>query len=142
MRHSKTNPAFRRRRFFPRDLAAAVLWALLLLGLSSVPGDQFPAPPPVIGFDKLVHLTLYGVLGWLVWRALGPRGVSAWIVWLLCVVYGAGDELYQHTVPGRFPSWWDLAADAGGAGLAVLAAVHWQKRRDGEEGRRHHTTSD
>lgn len=103
------------RRWWP-----ALAWAVVLFAQSSIPGDDIPAFIPVVGWDKVIHLVLYGILAWLAMRGRAAGPPAAWIIWLLCVAYGASDEAHQLFVPGRFASVWDLAADALGALLAVL----------------------
>jgi len=96
--------------------------AALLFGLSaqsSLPGPQ------VVGFDKLAHAAVYGLLAWLTARALFEyrlaRTVAAVLGALLAVLYGASDEWHQASVPGRMPDAADLVADTLGASLAAFA---------------------
>jgi VanZ family protein len=66
--------------------------------------------------DKVGHLGLYGVLGGtLAWGrdASGSRVPHAILV-LVGVLYGVSDEWHQSFVPGRDPSFGDLAADTLG----------------------------
>ncbi|HGY09699.1 MAG TPA: VanZ family protein [Oceanithermus profundus] len=97
-----------------RYLYLAALWAGLIFALSSQPGSAVGLPPP---WDKLAHMSAYAILALLL-RAGGLRPGAAW--WL-AVLYGAGDELHQHFVPGRLADPADLAADA----LGALAAFLW-----------------
>lgn len=88
---------------------------LLLFGFGSTPASANTAVPP---WDKLVHFGVFSILTF---------GLRAWLVrlpWyvvmLLVTAIGASDELHQHYVPGRYPGWDDLAADAAGAVFACL----------------------
>jgi VanZ family protein len=93
---------------------------------------------------KCAHLTEYGLLAILVWRAMNragrvrDSGMSAPEIWrtlglalLICVPYAASDEFHQSFVPSRSSSVRDVAIDAVGAmiGLGIIALAH---RRQGE----------
>ena len=76
---------------------------------------------------KAAHMTEYGLLWLLWWRALGyGRPVPAVAITL---AYAASDELHQHFVPGRHGTPVDWAIDAAGVGVAVLAVRIAQRRR-------------
>lgn len=101
-------------------------WLALILALSSIPST--PKPPSEVPYDKLAHLAIYGVLGfivgWMLRRRTGAHGASVIaMAALLCVAWGAGDEIYQSSVPGRDPSLADLAADFAGALSGAACAV-------------------
>jgi VanZ family protein len=78
---------------------------------------------------KSGHVTEYGILGILFWRALrkprwrDPRPWSwaeaGWAI-LLCAGYAGTDEFHQSFVPSRWASGWDVVIDTVGAGLGVL----------------------
>ena len=96
-----------------------------MLVLTSVPVPSTPVDD-VRGIDKLVHVVLYGVLGFLVTRAAWERPrawqpVAAAFVGVLA--WAALDEWHQSWIPGRSSDFLDLAADALGAfaGTAVAA---------------------
>jgi VanZ family protein len=84
--------------------------------------------------DYLLHACEYGLLAVLVARALDggllrPLTNGRLILALiLCVAYGASDELHQRFVAGRTCDVRDLAADAAGALIALLA-LQWLQRR-------------
>jgi VanZ family protein len=102
------------------------LWApvgLLMAAIHFVSGQGDP-PGPGAGWDKLLHAGVYFALGLLCSRAchggVGPLRVAAALVALaLAAGYGALDELYQSTVPGRDASVGDWIADAVGAAAAL-----------------------
>lgn len=107
----------------------AWLWPVVIAVLiftassrSSVAGPKIPH------FDKVVHFSVYGLLGTLACRAiLGRRG--AW--WALAAVsaYGATDEWHQHFVPGRSTELADWVADTAGAAIAILMYRRWTAYR-------------
>ena len=75
---------------------------------------------------KLTHMTEYGLLWFLWWRALGygNRLVPA----LIAIAYAITDELHQTRVEGRHGTPVDVLIDATGMALAMLA-VHVRARR-------------
>ena len=75
---------------------------------------------------KIAHMTEFGLLWWLWWRALG-FGHPAPAV-LVTLAYAASDEIHQSFVDGRHGSPWDFAIDALGVGLAGLVVVLWARR--------------
>lgn len=115
-----------------RAWLVAGLWAAFLLLLTSLPGQALPAVG--VGFDKVAHLGLYGVLGALVSRALLVDGWArgGWLAVLAALLALAGlDELHQALVPGRSTEMLDWIADAAGAvtGMATgrLLGRVWAK---------------
>lgn len=77
--------------------------------------------------DKTGHFAGYAILAAAVLRATagarwsGVTAASGLRAWLICVLYGASDELHQGFVPGRTVAFDDWAADAAGAATAILA---------------------
>jgi VanZ family protein len=74
-------------------------------------------------FDKVVHFSVYGLLGTLVLRALGG---SRW-GWAIVAVslFGVSDEIHQYFTPGRSMEFGDWVADTLGATVAVMAYRNW-----------------
>jgi VanZ family protein len=75
---------------------------------------------------KLVHMASYGLLWWLWWRALGRRAPALAVA--ITLTYAATDELHQHFVPGRHGTPVDVAIDAAGVALAMLAVKRGRRR--------------
>jgi VanZ family protein len=94
-----------------------VAWAAVIFAFSSIPslGTGLGTWDTVL--RKGAHLTEYAILGALLLRALG-RELPAF---LAGVAYAATDELHQHFVAGRHASPIDLAIDAVGVTLGLLA---------------------
>ncbi len=67
---------------------------------------------------KLAHMTVFGTLLLLWWRAAGPRWAVA-----ITLAWAALDEWHQTWVPGRAGTVHDWAIDAAGAGLASAVVV-------------------
>jgi len=97
-------------------------WAALIVLGTSWPNPQVPQ---VGEGDKVVHAFFYGVLGWLVARALRTGAATRLLAaFAALVAFAALDEWHQGFIPGRSASVGDLAADAAGIaiGLLLLAA--------------------
>lgn len=111
-------------RWLPVAAQATLIFVL------SAQADLQLAPEPLLDFvlHKAGHLAVYGVLAWLVARALAVPGRTARAVTvaslLLCIAYGASDELHQAFVHGRGASPIDVLIDGVGA-LLGLAIWHW-----------------
>lgn len=108
--------------------APAFVWALVILGLGSIPSLT---PPVDLPLDKVGHFGMFAVLGALLAHGLQRAQLRASIAWPLLagLVIGAADELHQRTVPGRSAEWGDLAADVAGCAVALLLARRALERR-------------
>lgn len=107
------------------------LWAALILILTSIPGSHIPVPP-LRNLDKIVHLAIYGVLGWLTARAWmnGSRVTAAAVLALAAIsLFGALDEWHQQFIPQRSMDLLDWAADTTGATIGTLLALLMAVRR-------------
>lgn len=118
--------------------APPVLWAAAIFVLSSIPGKSFPDVAGWFGVDKLAHVGVFAVLGFLVARAAGGTGARAFVIAVVVAsVYGITDEMHQRFTPGRDSSFWDFVADtiggAVGAAAWILVALRLARRRaDGD----------
>lgn len=108
------------------DVGLALAYAGLIFFLSSQ--STFPVPKGIWDFDKVIHFVEYGVLGFLVARAIRPkdpksnRGVVLSVAAVIVsTLYGASDEFHQYFVPGRSSEGYDVLADAIGSVLGVAA---------------------
>ncbi|MBW1798415.1 MAG: VanZ family protein [Deltaproteobacteria bacterium] len=106
----------------------AVCWMAIIFWLSSMP--DLPSPSLFSAQDKLAHVLVFGVLGFLFSRSFSPRDENlpftrVLLVTLMVAVYGGFDEAHQLFVPGREASLGDLAADAVGG---FLAGIFFWKR--------------
>ena len=79
----------------------------------------------------LAHFGLYAVLGFLVCRAVTPRGKRLPPGWLLvlalCGAYALSDEWHQSFVPHRTADLMDWAVDMAGAAAGLLV---WRARSE------------
>jgi VanZ family protein len=114
------------RRWWP-----PLLWAAFILFLTSIPGSHLPVIP-IRGIDKVVHLTIYAVLGWLTTRAWlnGSRATALALVVILGIsFFGALDEWHQQFIPQRSMNLLDWAADSTGAALGAVMALAAARRQ-------------
>jgi VanZ family protein len=107
-------------------------WAVVIFGLSSIPGNALPKVPGA-QTDKLVHGIIYLVLGLVCGRALAATtGLAAGrrvaLAFLLATAYGVTDELHQLFTPRRSCDWHDVVADAVGGLLGAVLAVTLARR--------------
>jgi VanZ family protein len=80
---------------------------------------------------KAAHMTEYGLLWFLWWRALGfrHRGAAA----VIALAYAATDEYHQHFVSGRHGTPVDVLIDAAGVAVAVALVERRRRRRATQE---------
>jgi VanZ family protein len=118
---------------------AALIWALFLLALTSWPRPpSVPILSDIPSFDKVIHGLLYGVQGWLLYRAIRwPGGPGPGLGRVLCVVgalaaFGTLDETHQAFIPGRSMEGRDALMDTLGAALGASLASGAARRRKRE----------
>ena len=99
-----------------------LVWAAVIFAFSSIPSLSSGLGVWDTVLRKCAHVTEYAILGALLLRALG-RELPAF---LAAVAYAATDEIHQHFVRGRHASPIDVAIDAAGVALGVLA---WSRVR-------------
>jgi VanZ family protein len=109
-----------------------VIWGLFLFTLTSWPSPpEVPVLSGISNFDTFVHITLYAVEAFLIYRAVAwPGRERASLSRVLAIVgamavWGVADETHQSWIPGRSMEAGDVAADVAGAvlGAAMASAV-------------------
>jgi VanZ family protein len=103
----------------------ALLWALFIFVLSSIPGRSFPQVS-ILRYDKVLHAIVYAVFGGICFFALHitlPRTTAVLIAATLAIAYGLTDEFHQLFVPGRSADLYDVVADGVGGLLGASAAA-------------------
>ena len=93
-----------------------LVWAAVIFALSSVPGLTTGLGTWDLALRKLAHAVEFAVLGLLLARAVAELPAFA-----LGVVYAVTDELHQSLVPGRQAALLDVAIDAVGVLVGILA---------------------
>ena len=122
----------------------AGLWlpVAAMMGLLYYVSSRTDPPGLPSGWDKVIHLGAYALLGLLAlrachngWSRLTPGGTLAAV--LLGAAYGAFDEFHQSQVAGCHASVGDWLADLAGLLLAVvfIATVLAIRRTAGSEGK-------
>jgi VanZ family protein len=116
----------------------AITWGVFLLALTSWPKPpEVPGLSAIPGFDKLVHVTLYGGEAFFLYASISWPGravfslLRAFAVTGTMAVWGAADELHQHWIPGRSMDGDDVAADVTGAALGALLASALSRSPEG-----------
>ena len=104
------------RRWLP-----VLVWAAVIFAFSSIPSLGTGLGTWDLVLRKLAHVTEYAVLGALLLRAIG-RPLPAFAVGVL---YAASDEVHQHFVSGRHASPLDVAIDAAGIAIGLIAWRRW-----------------
>lgn len=102
----------------------AILHASLLFALSSLPELRIATEPVVdTVLRKLGHLGAYALLAIFVAYALGNdhRDRRTMLTLGIIVAYAVSDEVHQAFVPGRVPAMLDVAIDAVGGVLGLIA---------------------
>ena len=105
-----------------------VSYMLLILSVSSVPGEYFPKSS-LLTWDKLIHLIEYFILGILVMKSMNQ--VSSKMLFYVIpfgISFGIIDEYLQSFISGRYSSGWDVLADT--IGLAIGALLVLENRNE------------
>ncbi len=87
-----------------------------------------PAAPNIVGFDKVAHFFVFGLLGTLLFRRLRIDfwAHRRWILaWLGVLGYALADEVLQYFNPDRSFDPWDWLADGTGSLLAIFLYRGW-----------------
>src|SRR3954451_23911367 len=99
-------------------------WAAVIFAFSSIPHLSSGLGVWDTVLRKGAHVTEYGVLGILLYRALEREALAL----AAGNAYAATDELHQHFVRGRHASPVDVAIDAVGVALGMLVWLRVRER--------------
>ena len=124
------------RRHFIRYQLPALLWAVIIFIISSVPGTRLPKLVHLVS-DKFIHASVFFIFGLLVYRALSsPARVPPRFEWwrlltalIIVILYGFSDEFHQGFVPGRTVDLKDALADTAGCLVSGLVILLTSKRK-------------
>lgn len=113
-------------RYAVRYLLPVLLWMVFIFISSSIPSDDFPHVE-FWGWAKLIHLIYYGVLCFLIQRAMSSQtrfpllARHSYLFGIVfAILYGTSDEFHQLSTPGRHGQYTDVFIDAFGACLFLL----------------------
>jgi VanZ family protein len=101
-----------------------VLWAALIFALSSVPDLNSGLGTWDLVLRKLAHAAEYALLAVFLLRALA----RPWLAFLVALAYAISDEIHQHFVRGRVGAPRDVAIDAAGALIGLVAYLYGRRR--------------
>lgn len=100
-----------------------VMLALLVIIITAL--ALVPAPPPTLstGWDKANHALAFAALAFASVWAAWPQPRRWALLFVVVLAYGGAIEIAQSFLPPREADWADLAADAVGIALGLLAAA-------------------
>ena len=108
-----------------------IIFSLLIILGSSIPGEFVPELY-LFRSDKFLHVLEYFILGHLLMNSVVNKTHSQiFLSVFLGLLFALVDDLYQSTVFGRFPSSFDVFADAIGLTLSIIINQKISKIVDG-----------
>ena len=116
--------------------ALAILWLLLILVATLTPGDRLPSTPKIIGFDKLVHFSLFAILAFLWCRVAIGKGfkklnikkiITNYLVF--CFLFAILVEYLQRHIPGRSFDYADMTANIIGIAIGTISFIILHRKR-------------
>jgi len=107
----------------------AIATGITIIIISSIPNLKMPLSNNITFTDKFVHAIEYGIFCFLIWWSLSHnpneriRNFAAISAFIIAVSWGAFDEIYQSSVPGRLSDSFDWIADCIGAGISQTIVI-------------------
>lgn len=118
--------------------APAIAWGIFIFTLSVWPGKDFPSIPDwgdLLSLDKIVHMTFYGLLTWLIlWgKRRNTEGAISFIIMLVVAAFSSGFGWFLEWFQGaycqdRMSDVMDGIANTIGAVVGLLAFLFYQKK--------------
>jgi len=115
-------------------LSLALIWLFTILFVTLTPGEKLPDTPDVIGFDKLVHLSMFLVLT-VLWISIGNQNrekASIKKITTNYLVFGIFFailvEYLQKYIPGRSFDYWDMVANLTGGAIGAVCFYILQRK--------------
>lgn len=111
------------------DYKWCFIWAIIVIVLCILPGNDFDKVPTYPGMDKLVHCGMFFVFCTLLYNGViqqfhgkPTRWLPIVVVSILGFLFAGLTELLQlYVFTYRSGDWWDLFADSIGIGMAGFA---------------------
>jgi VanZ family protein len=121
-----------------------ILWAVIILLLTGLPGNYFPEFTSFwdwLGPDKLVHFFIFGVFTFLLlwgyreqYHTSKSRYKLVWIVIILGIGYGGITEILQSTLfVGRHGNIYDFIANSIGSVIGILVFMLFARKNKKDE---------
>lgn len=110
-----------------------ILYCLVIYIQSGWPGPE--KIPDVRFLDKFLHLSAYGLLGILFYRAYETlplkkfKHLVIFISIASATLYGISDEIHQYYVPSRHADLMDVIANTIGSICGVYLYHRWKNRK-------------
>ncbi|MEN5086808.1 VanZ family protein [Sphingobacterium faecium] len=119
------------------DYKWVMLWAVIVILLCCMPGQNFEKVPSYPGMDKLVHAGMFFVFCTLIYNGVlvqfkgrPTKWVPVLVVSILGLLFALLTEALQlYIFTYRSGDWWDLFADSVGIGMAGFAYLLFYVRR-------------
>ncbi|MBK7818354.1 MAG: VanZ family protein [Sphingobacteriaceae bacterium] len=108
------------------SLSLSVIWALIILGLCSMPGQHIPSFNflEMLAFDKWVHAGMFFVLCSLIFFYLLQKNSSKnkiYLFFALSILYGCSLEIMQGSLfSNRSADWNDIIANSVGCVFGLM----------------------
>ena len=108
------------------SLSLSVIWALIILGLCSMPGQHIPSFNflEMLAFDKWVHAGMFFVLCSLIFFYLLQKNSShnkIYVFFALSILYGCSLEIMKGTLfSNRSADWNDIIANSVGCIFGLM----------------------
>lgn len=108
------------------SLPLSIIWALVILGLCSMPGQHIPSFSflEMLSFDKWVHAGMFFVLCSLIFFYLLQKSSSKNMIYLfftIAILYGCSLEIMQGTLfSNRSADWNDVIANSIGCVFGLM----------------------
>jgi len=111
-----------------------VAWIIIVFIGIALPGKELPDINPVVNFDKIVHMILFGLVTFLMNGSLTLKGFtqkSAAVISLFAgAAYAGLAEIIQLFVPGRSCSIYDFYAGTIGAIMALMVVYFRRTKQE------------
>jgi VanZ family protein len=112
------------------SFALSIVWALIILGLCSMPGQYIPSVSwlEMLSFDKWVHAGIFFTLCCLMFFSILQKDNSTkkiYVFFALAILYGCSLEVMQGTLfSNRSADWHDIIANTVGC---IFGLVFYKK---------------
>ena len=108
---------------------ATLVWAIVIVILSTMPGQQLPQIDWLMTPDKFGHAFVYGVLAVGLYQSFYGAWKTPIFAGLWASGYGITMELVQYGFfPGRYFELWDIVANISGSIAGLIFFKIFEKR--------------